>query len=109
MFPLFIFRKSGLVKSRLSPEDLSECNTSWSYIDWRKFYIHSKSLNVRHFGMVAATALKLWLHGCLQWHDLPTDFHKNLLIDSEVDREYRHTGRMVISQPTFFPLGRKVD
>jgi hypothetical protein len=42
-----------------SSEDISEYNISWSYIDWCKVYIHLRSLNVHHFGMVAAMALKI--------------------------------------------------
>jgi hypothetical protein len=34
--------------------------------------------------MVAATALKLCCHGHLQWHDLYTEFHKNVPVGSEV-------------------------
>jgi hypothetical protein len=59
IFPFFVFRKSGLIKSCSSPEDLSEYKMSWSYVEWCKFYIHLKSLNVRHFGMVAATTLQI--------------------------------------------------
>jgi hypothetical protein len=28
--------------------------------------------------------LKIWHQGRLQWHEFPTDLHKNLLISSEV-------------------------
>jgi hypothetical protein len=57
MFPFFfVLHKSGHIKSCLSSEDLLEYKISWSYIDWHKFYIHLKSLNVRHFGMVADMA-----------------------------------------------------
>jgi hypothetical protein len=48
------------------------------------FFDHLRSFNVSHFGMVAATALKLCCHGHLQWHDLYTEFNKNVLIGSEV-------------------------
>jgi hypothetical protein len=34
-------------------------NISWSYVDWCKSYIYLKSLNICHFGKVAATALKI--------------------------------------------------
>jgi hypothetical protein len=89
---LSFFAKSVLIKSCSSSEYLSEYKISWSYVDWCKFYIHLKSLNVRHFGMVATTALKLWYRGHLQWHDLPTKFHKNLPLGSDVDWEWgRHT------------------
>jgi hypothetical protein len=60
-------------------------------------------LQLRHY--------KLWRRGHLQWHDLTTEFHKNLPLGSEVDRgdRYRHTDRMVITLAYFLPLGRKVD
>jgi len=59
MFPFFVYCKSGIIKSCSSPEDLSDYKISWSYVDWYTFYIHLKSLNIRHLGMVAATALKI--------------------------------------------------
>jgi hypothetical protein len=69
---------------------------SWSYVEWCKFFIHLTSLNVRHCVMVATTALKLWHRGNLQWHDIPTKFHKNLPIVSKVDRgEHRQDGDLV--------------
>jgi hypothetical protein len=46
------------------------------------FFVFRKS---GHFGMVAATALKTWRRGHLQWHELPTKFHKNLPIYSEIE------------------------
>jgi hypothetical protein len=58
--------------------------------------------------MATSTALKLWRRGHPQWHYLPTEFHKNLPIGSEVDRGGRHTDRMVITLAYIFPLGRKV-
>jgi hypothetical protein len=58
MFVFFIFDKNGLNKSCSSFEDLSVYKISWSYVDWCKFCIHLRSLNVRHFGMVEGTGLK---------------------------------------------------
>jgi hypothetical protein len=49
MFVFLFSRKSGLFNSCSSPEDLSEHNISWSCVDWCKFCIHLRSLNVRHF------------------------------------------------------------
>jgi hypothetical protein len=43
--------------------------------------------------MVAATALKLWRRGHLQWHGLPTEFNKNIPTGSKVDGG---TDRLVI-------------
>jgi hypothetical protein len=45
-----------LIKICSSSEDLSEYKISCPYVDWCKFCIHFKSVNVRHFEMVAATA-----------------------------------------------------
>jgi hypothetical protein len=59
MFSFFVFRVSGLVESCSSSGDLSEYKISWSYVEWCKFYIELKSMNVHHFGMVAATALEI--------------------------------------------------
>jgi len=59
IFPFLFFPKIGLIKSCLSSEDLSEYKILWSYVDWGKFYIHLKNLNVCHFGMLAATVLKI--------------------------------------------------
>jgi hypothetical protein len=52
------FDKNGLIKSCSSFEDLSVFKISWSHVDWWKFCIHLRSLNVRHFGMVEGTGLK---------------------------------------------------
>jgi hypothetical protein len=59
MFVFFVFHKNGLYKSCSSSEDLSEYKISWSYVERCKSCIDLRSLNVRHFGMVAATALKI--------------------------------------------------
>jgi hypothetical protein len=58
MFVFVVFDKNGLIKSCLSFQNLSEYKISWSQVDWCKFYIHLRSLNVRHFGMVEGTGLK---------------------------------------------------
>jgi hypothetical protein len=76
MFVFFVFRKYGLIKGCTSSEDTSEYKIPWSYVEWGKFCIHLRSLNARHFGMDAATALKLRRSGHLEWHGLPTEFHK---------------------------------
>jgi hypothetical protein len=61
--------------------------------------------------MVAATALKLWRRGHLQWHVLPTEFHTNLPLVQKLmgDKAYTHKHRQngnLIS--LLFSLGRKV-
>jgi hypothetical protein len=45
---------------------------------------HLRSLNVRHFGMAAATRLKNLASGSSQWHHLPTKFHESPPIGSKV-------------------------
>jgi hypothetical protein len=58
MFVFFVFDKNGLIKSSSYFEDLSVYRISWSDVDWCKFCIHLRSLNVRHFGMVEDTGLE---------------------------------------------------
>jgi hypothetical protein len=58
MFVFFVFDKNGLIKSCSSFEDLSVYKISWSHVEWCKFFIHLRSLNVRYFGMVEDTGLK---------------------------------------------------
>jgi hypothetical protein len=48
--------KNGLTRS--SVDDLSAYTLLLSHVDWRKLYIHLRSLTVRHFGMVEAMELK---------------------------------------------------
>jgi hypothetical protein len=57
MFVFFVSDKNGLPKSCSSFKDLSVCKISWSHVDWCKFCIHLRSLNVRHFVMVEDTGL----------------------------------------------------
>jgi hypothetical protein len=52
MFVFFVVDKNGLIKSCSSFEDLTVYKISWSHVEWYKFCIHLRSLNVRHFGMV---------------------------------------------------------
>jgi hypothetical protein len=58
MFVFFLY-KNGLIKSCSSFEDLSVYKVSWSHVDWCKFCIHLRSKNVRHFGMLESTGLKV--------------------------------------------------
>jgi hypothetical protein len=58
MYVFMIVRRNGLIKSCLSFEDLTAYKMS-CYVDWCKFFSHLISLNVHHFGMVEATALKI--------------------------------------------------
>jgi hypothetical protein len=58
MFVFFVFDKNGLIKSCSSFEDISVYKISCFHVDWCKFCIHLRSLNVRHFGMVEGTELK---------------------------------------------------
>jgi hypothetical protein len=38
---------------------VSKFNTSCFYVDWCKFYIHLRYLNILHFRMVGVAGLKL--------------------------------------------------
>jgi hypothetical protein len=58
MFVFFVFDKNGLIKSCSAFEDLSENKISWSNVDWCKFCIHFRSLNICHFGMLEGMGLK---------------------------------------------------
>jgi hypothetical protein len=58
MFVFFVFDKNGLIKSCSSFEDLWVYKISWSHVDWCKFCIHLRSLNIRHFVIVEGTGLK---------------------------------------------------
>jgi hypothetical protein len=58
MFVFFVFDKNGLIESYSSFEDLSVYKISCSHVDWCKFCIHLRSLNVRHFRMVEDTGLE---------------------------------------------------
>jgi hypothetical protein len=101
MFVFFVLDKYGLVKSCSSiEENLSVYKISWSHVDWCKFCIHLRRLNVRHFGMVGGTGLISRRRGHLQWHDLPNEFHKNLPLGSKVIRgdTDRETDRQVDRQ-----------
>jgi hypothetical protein len=93
MFVFFVFDKNCLIKSCSSFEDLSVYKMSWSHVEWCKFCIHLRSSNVRHFGMVKCTGLKVRRRGHLQWHELTTEFHKNLPIGSKVIRGDTQTDR----------------
>jgi hypothetical protein len=97
MFAFFIFDKDVFIKSCSSFEDLSVYKISWSHVDWCKFCIHLRSLNVHHFGMAEGTGLKVRRRGHLQWHDLPTEFHKNLPVGSKVIKG-EHTDRQTDRQ-----------
>jgi hypothetical protein len=58
IFVFFVFDKNGLIKSCSSYKDLSIYKIAWSHVNWWKFCIHLRSLNVRYFGMVEGTGLK---------------------------------------------------
>jgi hypothetical protein len=58
MFVFFVFDKNCLIKSCSSFEYLSVYRISCSHVDWCKFFIHLRSLNVCHFGMVEGMRLK---------------------------------------------------
>jgi hypothetical protein len=49
---------NGKIKICSAFEDLSAYKMSLSHVDWCKFCIHLRSLNVRHFRMFQATGLR---------------------------------------------------
>jgi hypothetical protein len=53
------FKKSGLIKTCSSSEDQSIYKTAWSHVDWCKFCIHLRSLNVHHIEIVKYRELKI--------------------------------------------------
>jgi hypothetical protein len=59
---------------------VTKLNHSWFHIVWCKFCIHFTSLNIRHFGMVESTGLEIMMLMSFRWHDLPTEFHNNQLV-----------------------------
>jgi hypothetical protein len=59
MFIFVVFHKTGLVESCSSFEDLSAYKMSLTPADWFNFCIRLRSLNVRHFGTIKATGLKI--------------------------------------------------
>jgi hypothetical protein len=108
MFVCLVSGKSDLIKSFSSSEDPSVYKISRSYVDWRKFGVYFRSLNVRHVGMAKAARLKVLALSHLQYHNLCTEFHGNLSTGSIVDSGDRNTDRMIHSLAYIFPVGRKV-
>jgi hypothetical protein len=107
MLVFFVFRKSGLIRSCSSLKTYHKI--SLPYFVWRKLCVRLGSSNVRHFGMIAATALQLRRPGHLHCHDLPTVFHKIYkFVQKLIGGTDRHTDRMVISLTYIFPLRSKV-
>jgi hypothetical protein len=49
---------AGVWSQSSSFEELTAYKISWFHVDWRKFCIHLRSLNVHHFGTVESTELK---------------------------------------------------
>jgi hypothetical protein len=102
-FVFFVSLKSNFTKSCSSFEEISAYIISEPRVDWCKFCNRLRSLNVRHFGMVVTTRLKLWHRGRLQRHGLPTEFHENLPFGSKIDggqHTYTQAGRWS-HKPTF--------
>jgi hypothetical protein len=91
MFVFLAFSKSGLIEL-VNPLNMSAYKIAWPHGDWCKFYVHLRSLNVSHFGMVEAKRLKIWCQGHLQWHDVPTKFLKiHQLVQNLIGGGDRHT------------------
>jgi hypothetical protein len=58
MFVFFVSDKNDFIKSCSSFEDVSVYKISWNHVEWCKFCIHLRSLNVRHLGILEGTGLK---------------------------------------------------
>jgi hypothetical protein len=61
MYVFLVFHENGPNKSCSPSEGLSKYKIPWSYVEWCKFCFYLRSSNVRNFGMVAATALKIMM------------------------------------------------
>jgi hypothetical protein len=83
MFVFLVFPKNGLIKSFSSFQDLSACKISWSHVEWHKFFIHLESLNVRDFGVVEATRLRIMESRSPSTPRNSTEFHENLSVCSK--------------------------
>jgi hypothetical protein len=110
MFVFFVFDKNGLIKSCSSFGDISMQNfmvPRWlvQVLHPPQKFEHAPFWNGWRYG------IKLRRRGHLQWHDFPTEFHKNLPIALKVIREGEHTDgqtdRLEISQASLSFL-RKV-
>jgi hypothetical protein len=63
---------------------VTKFNASCSHVEWCKFYIHLRSLNIRHFGMVEATRLKILASRPPSRAWCPAEFDESLLISAIV-------------------------
>jgi hypothetical protein len=75
----FFFHKNGRIKCCSSFKYLSEYRISWSHVDWCKFCIHLRNLNVWHFGTIEVTELKYMALNLPSMEWLPTKFYKYLI------------------------------
>jgi hypothetical protein len=82
----FFFRKSGLIQSFLSPEDIL-----WFYIDWYKCCNHLRSLNFRHFNGFSYDFKNYGIGVIFNGMTSQPNFMK-LPIASKVDRGQTQTG-----------------
>jgi hypothetical protein len=57
----------------------------------------SQKFELPPLGIIENMGLKLWHWDYLQWYDLPTEFHKNLLIASKGDRVTNRNDSNLIS------------
>jgi hypothetical protein len=80
MFVYLVFRKEVRLKAVHPLNIFQDTQFHDPALTGASFASNFKSSNVRHFGMVSATALKLWRRSHLQWLDFPTQFHKNILL-----------------------------
>jgi hypothetical protein len=85
---------------------VTEVNPSWSHDDWRKFCIHLRSLNFRHFGIVEATGFKQGVEVTFTGMTSTAEFHQNLPVGLKViSRAHGRNGDII--SLTFLFLGKQ--
>jgi hypothetical protein len=109
MFIFFlVFHKSVITKTCLSFEDLSAYKIIWSYIDWCKFCIHLRILNVTFFNGcsygIKNYGVEVTFNGMTSLLNVIKIYQ---LVQKFKGWEEWERNNMVIPLADIFPLGRK--